>query len=94
MKFKDLDFQNHPNFPNTWIQAKGFFKNWYWYSVVQFPWSYWYEQWLYELAVLKWTAKNSDLCYDTIITNDVEWYLTEEEVVKLINRIEKLKLTK
>jgi len=48
----------------------------------------------WELAVLKITGDNEDdwrLCYGTRITNDVIGHLTEEEVVKILKRIKRLK---
>ena len=40
-----------------------------------------------ELAVLKGTQYVWDICYDTPITEDVEKYLTEKELIKLIAKV-------
>jgi len=82
MKFTDLNFQPHSNYPDTGIAALHFFPNGYGVSVVQFPGSYGFEQGLYELAVLKKYVQNRievygahlcwrwKICYDTPITDD------------------------
>ena len=45
----------------------------------------------YELAVVKFDPEdNWDLCYDTEITGDVLGWLTTNEVIALLNRIEDL----
>lgn len=45
----------------------------------------------YELAVVKFDPENNwDLCYDTEITSDVLGWLTTNEVLDLLNRIEDL----
>lgn len=45
----------------------------------------------YELAVVKFDPEdNWDLCYDTEITSDVLGWLTTNEVMALLNRIEDL----
>ena len=45
----------------------------------------------YELAVVKFDPENNwDLCYDTKITSDVLGWLTTNEVMALLNRIEDL----
>ena len=59
------------------------FKNWFWFSIVRWYWTYGFEKGLYELAVLKdWS-----LCYSSPLTDDVLWNLTEEDVIKYINLI-------
>lgn len=95
MKFSDLNFQPHVNYPGTGIGARHFFDNGYGVSVVRFTTSfgsgsYGSEQGLYELAVLKGVEKNWEICYDTVITEDVLGYLTEEEVEVLLYEVENL----
>jgi len=85
--FKDLEFTPHSTW---WVLAYMFFDNWYGVSVVKTRGSYWYEKWLYELAVLKGTKKDRDLCYTTKITDDVLWYLTEKKVTKYMKDIQLL----
>lgn len=68
------------------------FDNDYGASVVKHFGSYGYEEDLFELAVLKYNKNGeSHLCYDTEITNDVEGYLTNDDVLKLLNKIKQLK---
>lgn len=95
MNFTNLNFQPHSNYPDTGIGARQFFQNGYGVSVVQFttPFgagSYGAEQGLYELAVIKGTEEDWDICYDTPITSDVLGYLTTEEVEVLLYEVENL----
>ena len=89
MEFSDLDFQPHPHikFGN---QAKHFFDNGYGVSVVRFPGSYGYEEGLYEVAILKGNAENWNICYDTVLTDDVLGRQSEEEVEVLLYEVENL----
>lgn len=95
MKFTDLNFHPHSNYPNTGIAARHFFPNGYGVSVVQFttPFgagSYGAEEGLYELAVIKGVEENWEICYDTPITDDVIGHLSEEEVEDLLLQVENL----
>lgn len=95
MKFSDLNFQPHSNYPDTGIAARHFFPNGYGVSVVRFTTpsgfgSYGSEEGLYELAVLQGVDENWNICYDTPITDDVLGYLTEEQVDSLLKEVEKL----
>ena len=95
MKFTDLDFNPHRNYPDTGIAARHFFPNGYGVSVVQFttPFgagSYGAEEGLYELAVIKGVEENWEICYDTEVTNDVIGYLTEDEVGEVLMQVENL----
>lgn len=62
------------------------FVNGYGASVIRNSYSYGHEYGLYELAVLK----DGKLCYSTPITSNVIGYLTADEVVKHLQRIEEL----
>ena len=90
MKFSDLQFNPHKNYPDTGVQAKHFFDNGYGVSVVSFPGSYGYEQDLYESAVLKGTEEDWELCYNSVITDDVLGYQSEKEVEDLLHQIKNL----
>ena len=90
MKFSDLQFNPHKNYPDTGVQAKHFFDNGYGVSVVSFPGSYGFRDGLYESAVLKGTEEDWEICYDTWITNDVLGYQSEEEVEVLLHDVENL----
>ena len=96
MKFSDLQFGPHGSFPESGIAARQFFPNGYGASVVRFtsPFgfggSYGSNEGLYELAVLKGTEDDWNICYDTHITEDVLGYQTEEQIESVLNEIEKL----
>ena len=75
------------------------FENGYGASVIKHFGSYGYEDDLFELAVLKFHSEDEEgigvggvweLCYDTPITNNVEGYLTNDEVLKLLEQIKQL----
>lgn len=63
------------------------FENGYGASVIKHYGSYGYVEDLFELAVLD---SNDDLCYETPITDDVIGYLTNDEVLELLERIRNL----
>lgn len=63
------------------------FENGYGASVIKHYGSYGYEEDLFELAVLN---SAGDLCYDTPITSDVIGHLTNDEVLKLLEKIKNL----
>jgi len=88
MNFSDLQFQPHPI--GNGVQAKHFFDNGYGVSVVKFNGSYGYKQGLYESAVLKGTEEDFQICYDTVIADDVLGYQSEEEVEVLLYEVENL----
>jgi hypothetical protein len=84
--FNDLEFKSHPSGIGG-IVSRIKFDNGYGASVVQGPHTYGGEDGLYELAVLD---SNGELTYETPITNDVEGYLSEDDVTKLLEQIQKL----
>lgn len=63
------------------------FENGYGASVVKHSFSYGNEEDLFELAVLD---DKGELCYSTPITNDVIGYLSNDDVIKLLNEIKNL----
>lgn len=69
------------------FQAKLDFKNGYTASVVIWPYTYGWPEWLYEVAILD---DKGVLVYDTPITNDVIWYLTQEWVSEVLEKISNL----
>jgi hypothetical protein len=87
MKFTDLDFQPHPHYTTDGVQAKHIFPNGYGVSVVRFPGSYGYSQDLYEVAVIKGTADDFELCYDTPITDDVLGHRDEQDVENIMEEV-------
>ena len=84
--FNDLEFKPHPSLIGG-IVSRIKFDNGYGASVVQGPHTYGGEDGLYELAVLD---SNGELTYETPITNDVEGYLNEDDVTKLLEQIQSL----
>jgi hypothetical protein len=84
--FNDLEFNAHPG--GFGVYARVFFPNGYGASVVKSEYSYGGRDGLYELAVINETT--GEITYDTPITNDVEGYLTPEDVTNLLERIEAL----
>jgi hypothetical protein len=88
--FNDLEFIDHPmGAEYGGIISRISFDNGYGASVVKGPMSYGGKNGLYELAVLD---SNGELTYDTPVTNDVEGYLNEEDVTKLLEQIQKLEI--
>lgn len=68
------------------------FQNGYGASVIKHIGSYGYERGLYELAVLiKITDDDYDFCYSTPITDNVLGYLTNDEVLEILEKIKNLK---
>lgn len=83
--FKDLEFTTHPHDKNG-VQAKIEFDNGWGASVVRFNESYGGKSGLFELAVLKdgFIDSNND------ITDDVEGWLDETDVTRLLEQIQNL----
>lgn len=67
------------------------FPNDYGASVVKHLGSYGHDRDLWELAVLVFDGDMWELTYDTEITDDVEGYLTDQDVLDLLERIRNLK---
>ena len=87
MTFKDLDWK--PLYDG--VQGLLFFPNGYGISVVRHKFSYGSDRGLYEIAVLKGTKDDFQLCYTTRITNDVLGYQSEDDVTQVMRRIQRLK---
>lgn len=72
------------------------FENNYGASIIKHLGSYGYDKNLWELGVIRFGKYDEDeddeysLTYDTPITNDVEGYLTDEDVRNLLARIKEL----
>ena len=85
--FKDIEFRQH----NAGEGSQGliFFPGGYGLSVVRFkhPYSTRYSSYTddktWEVAILKGTKEQWEICYDTEITNDVLTYKTEEDINKM-----------
>ena len=83
--FNDLEFKPHSNMDG--IMSRIEFENGYGASIVKGEYTYGGKDGLYELAVLN---NNGDLIYDTPVTDDVEGYLSEEQVTDLLIKIQQL----
>ena len=83
--FNDLEFKQ--DIQRGLNAARVMFDNGYGASVVVGPYTYGGEYGLYELAVL---GSDGKLTYDTPVTGDVEGYLSEDDVTKLLEQIQKL----
>jgi hypothetical protein len=70
--------------------ARIMFDNGYGASVVIGPYTYGGEDGLYELAVI--LGSDGKLTYDTPVTDDVEGYLTEDDVTRLLEQIQNLEI--
>lgn len=88
MKFTDLQFKPHRI--HDGVQAIHFFENSYGVLVVKFPGSYGYEQDLYEVAVLKGTPDDYELCYDTPVTDDVLGHRDEQDIENIMEEVQAL----
>ena len=86
--FSDLEFIDHPmGVEFGGILSRVQFDNGYGASIVKGPMSYGGKDGLYELAVLD---SNGDLTYETSVTSDVEGYLSEDDVTRLLEQIQNL----
>ena len=83
--FNDLEFKQ--DIQRGLNAARIMFDNGYGASVVVGPYTYGGEDGLYELGVL---GKDKKLTYDTSVTDDVEGYLSEDDVTRLLEQIQKL----
>lgn len=91
--FKALKFKPHKIDPLNRV-AQMFFPNGYGISVVSnnilnYKDNYFDED-IWEVAVLKGTEDNYQLCYDTEITDNVISDLTKDDVTELMQRISAL----
>lgn len=73
------------------VQAVMFFPNGYGVSVIKHQYSYGGNRGLWEIAVLKGTEDNWEMCYDTDITDDVLGYQTDQDVTDVMRRVQELK---
>lgn len=95
---------NFNDFENDYIDGVNHqfrFENNYGASVVKRFGSYGYEQDLFELAVLCFDTDDKNgadvygqLCYDTLITDGVIGYLTNDKVLELLEKIKNLDVYK
>jgi hypothetical protein len=83
--FNDLEFKDDKQ--RGLSAAKVIFDNGYGASVVKGEYTYGGRDGLYELAVLDSDGK---LTYETPVTSDVEGYLSEDDVTRLLEQIQNL----
>lgn len=88
MTFADLKFEHEEDGES----AFHFFDNHYGVSVVRGLYTHGGRQGLYELAVVYMAPSDiySQLVYDTPVTNDVEGYLTPDDVTRLMEQVSQL----
>lgn len=87
-RFDTLKFENRAEMG---IGAVKFFDNGYGVSVIRGPYTYGGPEGLYELAVLRGNERDSELCYDSGITDDVMGSLSPEEVSEAMEQVANLK---
>lgn len=75
---------------NNGVQIIHKFDNGYGASVVRHDFSYGNKKGLWELAVIEFNQENWEITYETPITDDVLGYLTDDEVLEILKRIEAL----
>jgi hypothetical protein len=92
MTFEDLVFETD----EMGEYAGHVFPNHYGVSVVRGPYTYGGKKGLYELAIIKMTPdmKESELCYDTPIANNVMGNLTPADVTDIMKQVSELELVK
>ena len=81
-----LTFEQHKFNKAKHFQSTKNLKNGYSISVLFGSWFYSNGKNTYEVGILK----DNKLCYDTSITNDVLGYLTKDEIIKVIDQVNKL----
>ena len=88
MTFSNLEFETD----ELGEQAFHIFDNHYGVSVVRGPYTYGGRKGLYELAVVYMAPedKESQLVYDTPVTNDIMGYLTPDNVTDIMAQVEAL----
>ncbi len=85
--FQDLEFSDHPLGSDFGIRSTMKFDNGYGISVVRSQYIYGGDKGLYEIAVLDYEGH---ITYTTPITDDVIGSLTEDDVTKIMEDIQKL----
>lgn len=75
---------------NDGIQYLAFYPNGYGASIVKHDFSYGHGSGLWELAVIKGTEEDWNVCYDTHITSDVLGYLSDSDVEETLILIQAL----
>ena len=90
MTFNELTFEQDED--DMQESAWHIYDNNYGVSVVRGPYTFGGDKGLYELAIIYMAPedKESRICYDTPITNDVMGHLTPEDVTKIMKQVSEL----
>lgn len=83
MRFEDLKFKNHRDYPVFDKHARHDFPNGYGISVLTGKHAYCDDN-TYEVAIMH----NGKLCYNTPLTDDVLGYQTKEDINKILAKLE------
>jgi len=94
--FDDIEFKQHAS--GDGVRGLIFFPGGYGLSVVRFkhPYSTRYSSYTddktWEVAIIKGTKEQWEICYDTILTpdNDVLGFQTKEDINKIISHVQRL----
>lgn len=93
--FEEYRIKNNTDYVgNGWSDKQQWifrFENGYGASIIKHYGSYGWEEDLFELAVLIFEDNEFDLCYSTPITDDVIGHLTNNDVIRYLNKIKRLK---
>ena len=98
VKFSDIQFRPHPNPACDGLQGLIFFPGGYGLSIVRFKsffggdryMSYTSNEDEWEVAILKGDENKWEICYDTLLTNDVLGYQTKEDIEKIMRHLIRL----
>ena len=90
MTFNELTFEQDDF--DMQESAWHIYDNNYGVSVVRGPYTFGGDKGLYELAIIYMAPedKESRICYDTPITNDVMGHLTPEDITKIMKQVSEL----
>ena len=90
MTFNELTFEQDED--DMQESAWHFYDNNYGVSVVRGPYTFGGDKGLYELAIIYMAPedKESRICYDTPITNDVMGHLAPEDVTEIMKQVSEL----
>ena len=92
--FDNIEFRQHPDGEGS--HGLIFFPGGYGLSLIRIkhPYSTRYSSYTddktWEVAILKGTKEQWEICYDTEITNDVLGYQTKEDINKIIKHVQRL----
>lgn len=94
LDYKGFEKYRIKNKGNMWDENQHWifkFENNYGASVIKHFGSYGFEEDLFELAVIYFDGQNWELTYNTPITDNVIGHLTNNDVIRYLNKIKNLK---